>query len=60
MEDIVMKKVCSVCGSKEVQVMAWIDINSKKMVQIPDKPKVWCDDCCNHTKPIDELSYHKK
>ena len=55
-----MKKVCSVCGSEDVQVMAWVDINSKKMVEMPDKPEVWCDDCCDHTKPIDKINYNNK
>ena len=53
-----MKMVCKVCGSEEMQVMAWVDINSKKLTEIPDKTQTWCDDCCNHTKPIDKQKYH--
>ena len=55
-----MKKVCSVCGGEEVQVMAWVDINSGRLTEIPDKPSVWCDDCSSHTKPIEQINYKYK
>jgi len=52
-----MKMVCKICGSEEMQIMAWVDINSKKLTEIPAKTQTWCDDCCNHTKPVDKQRY---
>ena len=55
-----MKMVCIDCGSDEVQIMAWVDVNSKKLTEIPDKTQTWCDDCCNHTKTIEKTRYENK
>ena len=55
-----MKMVCKHCGSDDVQVMAWVDINSKKLAEIPDKSSIWCSDCCDHTKTIEKINYENK
>ena len=55
-----MKQVCSVCGSDNVQVVAWVDINSKKFFEFLYDRKAWCSDCCNEVKVVDELKYHNK
>ncbi len=55
-----MKFVCKKCGSNEVQIMAWVDINTKKFISDPNSHEAWCDDCCTHTKPMDEQKYHEK
>ena len=57
-----MKQVCSVCGCDNVQVKAWVDINSKRFTEFLQKKyqKAWCPDCCNEVKIENELDFHNK
>tara|TARA_Y100001972_G_scaffold64683_1_gene78908 strand:+ start:122 stop:313 length:192 start_codon:yes stop_codon:yes gene_type:complete len=52
-----MKLVCRDCGGDEVQIMAWVDINTKRFIDDPNSHNAWCDDCCRETSPVSELKY---
>lgn len=42
--------VCSVCGSTNIQVQAWVDANTNRYVSdINDDVECWCEDCGKHT-----------
>ena len=44
---------CSECGGTNVQVMAWVEINTKKYCENVNNPMeeedCWCADCKTHT-----------
>lgn len=37
--------VCSECGGANLQVRAWVDINTNEYVSDCDDDEVWCEDC---------------
>ena len=55
-----MKQVCSVCGCDNVQVVAWVNINSKRFTEFIHSRNAWCPDCCNEVKVTSELDFHNK
>jgi hypothetical protein len=37
--------VCSECGSKNVQLRAWVDANTNRYAGETDDEEAWCEDC---------------
>jgi Zn finger protein HypA/HybF involved in hydrogenase expression len=40
--------VCSECGSKNVQVTAWVNANTNRYTGDTDDDEAWCEDCDEH------------
>lgn len=44
------KYCCSMCGSTNIQIQAWINANTNEYVDDIGGDECWCKDCGNHTK----------
>lgn len=44
------KYCCSVCGSTNIQLQAWIDPNNNKYIEGTEDDVCWCENCQEHTK----------
>ena len=41
---------CAICGSTNIQMQAWVKVNTHEYVDnIGDDNDCWCEDCCSHT-----------
>jgi Zn finger protein HypA/HybF involved in hydrogenase expression len=45
-----MLLICDHCGSKEVQVQAWVDANTNEYKGETDSGQAWCERCEGPTK----------
>ncbi len=55
--------VCEDCGSKNVQVLAWVDANTNKYKEEgPNNgsDQNWCEKCDKHVYLTDEDVYNEK
>lgn len=44
------KYCCSMCGSTNIQIQAWINANTNEYIDDIGGDECWCKDCGNHTK----------
>ena len=52
--------VCKECGSKKVQVKAWVNANNNEYISgaIIGEYDIWCEDCEEHCELIQEKEYN--
>lgn len=53
-------KVCSICGSDQVETKAWIAVNNNRIIEEIEPDDIfnnWCPDCKEHTAIIQIADY---
>jgi len=47
--------ICEECKGKDIQIKAWVCANTDQVIEYgEDDSDIWCADCSEHTKLIEE------
>lgn len=47
-------QVCPICKGEKIQHRAWVEVNSRKVMDNIEEDEVWCPDCEKSVEPINK------